>query len=555
MTPELHDSTTIRHPLFTGRETPERAQSVLQCPVLLHRSNGNGNDKQRHRHKHRRRHATMVVLLGLIALLDHRGVLAFQTPSPHHHENHHENHHNGNRRPRTVEDKSTGTGFPRTSTPSDRGDRRSSMFSPQKRQEPRGNGPSGAAGGKSRQRVVPSIWDTSAPVLVEASALRTFGFERPDVERVQVLLKKHDAVDPSSGRRRSSGEPLIARVDLWHGPDSTPQNLAIYLEEEADEDGDDYDEDWGASGSAAQGHSPRERSSSNGNGNAHTSSVDTPFSTIIETPQGHNTIAIRNIAETSDLLACVEGEERDYDYGHQESWFTPSAPPASDSGHSPLQSVIQRLKATTTPQRIDSTIANPKHTQGEGYQDYDDYDEDDEANQPVVGSCAVELPSNIASVQVLLQTQFMQPLQARIELELREGDSENTPTGGYRVVKRTIVEVFSEDGMHRPFFAVLEAPRKAGWFGSESGAAPPSRYTTSMRVVNLSTTEFPLFATVEPHAVDDHEPRRRPAPSGDQRGEEAGDGPGASQPEWTHFGGGSSFDAVSNSTILDAEIL
>jgi len=240
--------------------------------------------------------------------------------------------------------------------------------------------------------------------------------------------------------------------------------------------------------------------------------------------------------------------------------------------------------------------------------DDDNDDDDNEGNKPVVGSCAVELPSNIASVQVLLQTQFMQPLQARIELELRMTTESGSP--GYRVVKRTIVEVYSEDGMDRPFFAVLEAPRKAaplqrstfpreygddenenkndhdenknknknddrqhqqqrrGWFGGSKG----SSYCTSMRVVNLSTTEFPLFATVEPHAVDpsrgdddddvDTEDDDDVEPAGEaSRRDNDYDNDNDVQEyqedsqEWTHFGGGSNYDMISNSTILDAEIL
>ena len=90
---------------------------------------------------------------------------------------------------------------------------------------------------------------------------------------------------------------------------------------------------------------------------------------------------------------------------------------------------------------------------GEEAEDVDD----EEGNKAVIGSCTVELPSKVTSVQVLLQTDYMQPIQARIELELRMIDSASS--SGSRVVKRTIVEVYSEDGMHRPFFAIC--PRVA----------------------------------------------------------------------------------------------
>jgi len=449
-----------------------------------------------------------------------RAVKGFQPPSSQHHGDKHSR--NSDRqqydtvRPKTFEPRTIE--FPKTSSPADTNDRKSEMFSPTGRNDQRK--------GRQAQNVVKSIWETSAPILVEASSLHTVDFEEPSTERVQVLLKKSD-MDPMSGKRKTTREPLIARVDLWHGPDSTPQNLAIYLEDEEEEDishHEDEDDDY------YQGEINRSSSTCN-----------TPFSTIIETPHGHNTIAIRNIAESSDLLTCVEGEEN-------KDWYKPSAAPSNDS---PLQSVVQRLKATTTPQRIDSTTARKSES-----------DDDEESNKAVVGSCTVELPSKIASVQVLLQTDYMQPIQARIELELRVTDGSST---NYRVVKRTIVEVYSEDGMHRPFFAILETPRKnqrprmerrkggnaePGWLGNNNNAS----YSTSMKVVNLSTTEFPLFATVEPHAIDD-------SFDDDEKGKDSsstqcseGETDDTSQ-EWTHFGGGSNYDLNSNSIILDAEIL
>ena len=437
-----------------------------------------------------------------------RGAEAFQQGAPNHQGGNQNNNKNTVRkypvRSKTIEPRTTE--FPKTTTPSD--DRKSDMFSPMDPDDPRRR----RKKKRQAQKKARSIWETSAPMLVEASSLHTVDFEEPSTERVQVLLKKSD-MDTFSGNRKTTREPLIARVDLWHGPDSTPQNLAIYLEDDEDEDED------------IPYHDDEDRFYAETNG-----SCDTPFTTIIETPYGHNTIAIRNIADDSDLLTYVKGEEN-------ENWYKPSAPKSHDS---PLQSVVQRLKATTTPQRIDSTCARKTEN-----------NDDEEDNKAVVGSCTVELPSKIASVQVLLQTDFMQPIQARIELELRVEDdaSRATPGEDYRVVKRTIVEVYSEDGMHRPFFAVLETPRKTkrrqGWFGNQKAS-----YSTSMKVVNLSTTEFPLFATVEPHEIDDS--FEEDDVEDDATSPEA---PSEESQEWTHFGGGSNYDVSTNSTILDAEIL
>lgn len=476
---------------------------------------------------------TVTFLLAMTVMLVNngigvRGVAAFQSSSPQHQGGNQNNKNTGRHqrypvRSKTFEPRTTE--FPKTTTPSDGNDRKNGMFSPMDPNDPRRR----KKKRRQAQKVIKSIWETSAPMLVEASSLHTVDFEEPSTERVQVLLKK-SGMDPISGNRKTTREPLIARVDLWHGPDSTPQNLAIYLEDDDEDDDiphyedDDYDE--------------------NGRfyGETNTGSCDTPFTTIIETPYGHNTVAIRNIAESSDLLTHVQGEEN-------ENWYKPSSPPSTDS---PLQSVVQRLKATTTPQRIDSTSAR-----NTGNED----DDGEEGNKAVVGSCTVELPSKIASVQVLLQTDFMQPIQARIELELRVTDeaSRATPGSDYRVVKRTIVEVYSEDGMHRPFFAVLETPRKTkrrqrgeqGWFGNNKAT-----YSTSMKVVNLSTTEFPLFATVEPHEIDDlFEEEDEEISSASEPSESEDDDSTTHGQEWTHFGGGSNYDLSSNSTILDAEIL
>ena len=401
------------------------------------------------------------------------------------------------------------TEFPKTSTPDSGKVRQGGMFSPMDQNDP-----------KKREQVqnVRSIWETSAPMLVEASSLHTVDFENPAVERVQVLLKKSD-MDPVSGKRKTTREPLIARVDLWHGPDSTPQNLAIYLED------DDEDEITNIHDEENEDHFHGE--------NHRSSDCDTPFSTIIETPHGYNTIAIRNIAENSDLLSCVEGEEN-------EDWYKPSS---LDINHSPLQSVVQRLKATTIPQRIDSTTARKSEDVN-----------DEEGNKAVIGSCTVELPSKVTSVQVLLQTDFMQPIQARIELELRMIDSASS--SGSRVVKRTIVEVYSEDGMHRPFFAILETPRKKGQ-NTEQGWHANNRnvsYSASMKVVNLSTTEFPLLATVDPHTIDDSLVNDDMGEvSSSQRHHEVEEDD--THHVWSHIGGGSNYNMNSNSTILDAEIL
>ena len=96
--------------------------------------------------------------------------------------------------------------------------------------------------------------DGSRAVIVQGGSLRTWSFTTPQIERVQVILT-------------TEGRPLNTDIDLWQGPDNTPQKMAVYVEDGALR----------------------------------------PFNSIIETPRGENAIAIRNTASMEyPLLATVE---------------------------------------------------------------------------------------------------------------------------------------------------------------------------------------------------------------------------------------------------------
>merc|ERR1719181_1177235 len=106
-----------------------------------------------------------------------------------------------------------------------------------------------APGGYAQQytgRAVPTRvpLSDSGGILVQGGSLRTWSYRSPLVDQVQVVLS-------------TEGRPLDADLELWHGPDNTPCKMRVYVE----------------------------------NGQLR------PFSSVIETPRGPNTVAIRNIGQ------------------------------------------------------------------------------------------------------------------------------------------------------------------------------------------------------------------------------------------------------------------
>ncbi len=205
----------------------------------------------------------------------------------------------------------------------------------------------------------------NTPIIIQGGSLRTWSYKSPYVEQVQVILT-------------TEGRPLDSDIELWHGPDNVPCKMRIYVE----------------------------------NGQLR------PFSAVIETPRGPNTIAIRNIGQVEfPIIANVIANDVD----------TPSSDCMTTSN------TIQGGALRTYP------------------------------FSPVVNS-----------VQVMLKTDG-RPLNARIEL--LQGPNNN----------KHVVELYTEDGLDRPFFCILETP------GSGN----------VIRVVNTAPIEFPMTASVVPNSISE----------------------------------------------------
>ena len=150
-----------------------------------------------------------------------------------------------------------------------------------------------------------------------------------------------------------------------------------------------------------------------------------PFAAIIETPRGQNSIAIRNTGMMEFPMSAALGVDVGGSVG---------------KGKADLGSMVRKLETTTAPRTV----------QGGAVQTF-------------------PFDASVSSVQVMIKTDG-RPLNAR--LELLQGPNNN----------KQVIDLYCEDGMERPFYAIIETP------GSGN----------VIRVVNTATMEFPMSIRIEP---------------------------------------------------------
>jgi hypothetical protein len=174
----------------------------------------------------------------------------------------------------------------------------------------------------------------------------------------------NDAIDRVSVMINNEGVPLSATVEVWQGPESTPMRLQV-----ASDDGLNY-----------------------------------PFSAVLETPNKHNSIAVRNMSPMEFAMgACVVADVEDVKAGGNKQ-----------AGQG---AVVQYL----------SDLGEPFVIHGQN------------------GVETFQFESTVESIQVMLETDG-RPLHARIELV--QGTDDN----------KQVIDIMSENGLIQPFFAVIDTP-------------------------------------------------------------------------------------------------
>eukprot|EP00531_Pseudo-nitzschia_arenysensis_P012841 CAMPEP_0116143692 /NCGR_PEP_ID=MMETSP0329-20121206/15587_1 /TAXON_ID=697910 /ORGANISM="Pseudo-nitzschia arenysensis, Strain B593" /LENGTH=385 /DNA_ID=CAMNT_0003639031 /DNA_START=71 /DNA_END=1228 /DNA_ORIENTATION=+ len=184
--------------------------------------------------------------------------------------------------------------------------------------------------------------------------LKTWNIMNDNIDRVSVMLN-------------NEGVPLSATVEVWQGPESTPMRLQV-----ASDDGNTF-----------------------------------PFSAVLETPNKHNSIAVRNMSPMEyNMGACVVADVEDAKAGGNKQ-----------AGQGAVVAAL-------------SDLGEPFVVHGGN------------------GIESFQFEDTVESIQVMLETDG-RPLHARIELI--QGTDDN----------KQVIDIMSENGMEQPFFAVIDTPTLA----------------------------------------------------------------------------------------------
>jgi len=203
----------------------------------------------------------------------------------------------------------------------------------------------------------------SIPIEVQGESLRTWSFEDPRAETVQVDLS-------------TIGRPLNATIEVWNGNSNTPVQVRAYSD-----DGELR-----------------------------------PFSAVLAIPRNPSTVAVRNNGQVEfPITASVD------------QYYVER--PSLDH-----QNFIQNIE-------------------GGALRTY-------------------PMSPDVEAVEVVVETDG-RPLNARIEIL----QGPNTD--------KQVIELYTDDGMERPFFATLATP----WFGGGNSV---------VKIINTGPVEFPLLASVVP---------------------------------------------------------
>eukprot|EP00591_Stephanopyxis_turris_P015746 CAMPEP_0195538302 /NCGR_PEP_ID=MMETSP0794_2-20130614/49453_1 /TAXON_ID=515487 /ORGANISM="Stephanopyxis turris, Strain CCMP 815" /LENGTH=357 /DNA_ID=CAMNT_0040672271 /DNA_START=47 /DNA_END=1120 /DNA_ORIENTATION=+ len=297
------------------------------------------------------------------------------------------------------------------------------------------------------------IFEKSNVVLVQGGdTVKTWSLNSGAVKRVQVAL-------------RTEGRPLNADVELWQGPDNNPHSMQIYLE----------------NGLKRKAFTSKTSALSMSDPYANQASKIFEKSQPVLV-QGGDTVKTwsLNSGAVKRVQVALQTEGRPLN-ADVELWQGPDNNPHSMQIY--LENGLKRpfSAVVETPRGPDNTV-RVRNTGPMEFPFFACVEPDTtEAGPSGLGAPVTvqggalrtyAFEPNVESVQVLLKTDG-RPLNSKIEV--LQGPNN----------MKTVIDLYTEDGMERPFFAVFETPGSGYVF----------------RILNTAPLEFPMSAWVEPYVI------------------------------------------------------